>query len=197
LNRKILGLSEPDKIQAASAELDGAARCAPDRSWLRSRILNGRKPVTARGAAVLDEALDAGGEVVAAADAEMASRSPRDMELVRRHLEDTIAAGAMSAAELDDWQHAMMRYGYRTREVPSPVLLDDLTGDLADLEAAVIRNAAGEAVETLGELSVVRIGNDAADLRRRVFRPGADEDGHLDKFAIPTGHGLEAVNSGQ
>ena len=26
------------------------------------------------------------------------------MELVGRHLEDTIAAGAMSAAELDDWQ---------------------------------------------------------------------------------------------
>jgi hypothetical protein len=111
--------------------------------------LNGRKPVTARVAAVLDEALDAGGEVVAAADAEMASRSPRDMELVRRHLEDTIAAGAMSAAELDDWQHAMMRYGYRTRDVPSPVLLDDLTGDLADLEAAITRHRSASALPRL------------------------------------------------
>lgn len=91
-------------------------------------------------AAVLDDALGAAGEIVAAAEAEMASRLPRDMELTRRHLEDTISAGAMSAAELDDWQHAMMRYGYRTRDAPSPVLLDDLTGDLADLEAAITRH---------------------------------------------------------
>ena len=100
-------------------------------------------------AAVLDQALDAGGEIVAAGDAEMASRPPRDMELVRRHLEDTIAVGAMSAAELDDWQHAMMRYGYRTRDVPSPVLLDDLTGDLADLEAAITSHRSASALPRL------------------------------------------------
>jgi hypothetical protein len=47
---------------------------------------------------LLDDALDAAGEIVAAAEAEMASRLPRDMELTRRHLEDTISAGAMSAA---------------------------------------------------------------------------------------------------
>jgi len=60
-------------------------------------MLNGRKPVTARVAAVLDEALEAGGEIVAAAEAEMASHPPKDMELTRRHLEDTISADAMSA----------------------------------------------------------------------------------------------------
>src|ERR1017187_5063218 len=104
--------------------LRALAAAAPYDAGALSRILNGRKPVTAHVPAVLDDALDAAGEIVAAAEAEMASRLPRDMELTRRHLEDTISAGAMSAAELDDWQRAMMRYGYRTRDVPSPALLD-------------------------------------------------------------------------
>jgi hypothetical protein len=51
-------------------------------------------------AATLDDAFDAAGEIVPAAEAEMASRLSRDMELTRRHQEDTISAGAMSAAEL-------------------------------------------------------------------------------------------------
>ncbi|MGO9190408.1 MAG: helix-turn-helix domain-containing protein [Streptosporangiaceae bacterium] len=129
--------------------LRALATAAPYDAGALSRILNGRKPVTAHVAAVLDDALDAAGEIVAAAEAEMASRLPRDMELTRRHLEDTISAGAMSAAELDDWQQAMMRYGYRTRDVPSPVLLDDLTGDLADLEAAITRHRSASALRRL------------------------------------------------
>jgi len=126
--------------------LRALAKAAPYDAGALSRILNGRKPVTARVAAVLD---DAAGEIVAVAEVEMASRLPRDMELTRRHLEDTISAGAMSAAELDDWQHAMMRYGYRTRDVPSPVLLNDLTGDLADLEAAITRHRSASALPRL------------------------------------------------
>ena len=124
-------------------------RRRPTTPELSRWILNGRKPVTAHVAAVLDDALDAAGEIVAAAEAEMASRLPRDMELTRRHLEETISAGAMSAAELDDWQRAMMRYGYRTRDVPSPALLDDLTGDLADLEAAITRHRSASALPRL------------------------------------------------
>src|ERR1035441_7299958 len=54
-------------------------RRRPTTPELSRWILNGRKPVTAHVAAVLDDALDAAGEIVAAAEAEMASRLPRDM----------------------------------------------------------------------------------------------------------------------
>jgi hypothetical protein len=154
--------------------LRALAAVAPYDAGALSRILNGRKPVTARVAAVLDEALDAGGEIVAAADAEMASRPRRDMELVRRHLEDTIAVGAMSTAELDDWQHAMMRYGYLTRDVPSPVLLNDLIGDLADLKAAIARHRSASALSRLAGVAAGMAGMMLLTLIKTVHRAGGD-----------------------
>ncbi len=109
--------------------LDGKRRCPP---WIARR---------------LDEILGAGGELAAAAAA--APEPPADAEKIRRALEDALADGMMSTGLLDDWDASVTRYGYRTRDTPSPVLLADLTADLADLRLAITRHRSASALPRL------------------------------------------------
>jgi tetratricopeptide (TPR) repeat protein len=55
----------------------------------------------------------------------------------------------MSAGLLDDWDASAGRYGYRTRDTPSPLLLADLTADLADLRLAISRHRSASALPRL------------------------------------------------
>lgn len=72
-----------------------------------------------------------------------------DAEMIRRALEDALTDGMMSAGLLDDWDAVVTRYGYRTRDTPSPLLLADLTADLAELRLAISRHRSASALPRL------------------------------------------------
>lgn len=112
-----------------------------------SKIIAGQRRCPPYLANLLDDALGAGGTVIAAAAD--APEPPPDAEKVRRALEDALADGMMSADLLDDWDASVTRYGYRTRDTPSPVLLADLTADLADLRLAITRHRSASALPRL------------------------------------------------
>ncbi|HEY2270558.1 MAG TPA: hypothetical protein VGI96_48635 [Streptosporangiaceae bacterium] len=112
-----------------------------------SRIIDGKRPCPPYLARAIDDALDAGGQVRTAATA--APGPLPDTEKVRRSLEDALASGQMSPAMLADWEESADRYGYRTRDTPSPVLLADLIADIADLRLAAERHRSASALPRL------------------------------------------------
>jgi tetratricopeptide (TPR) repeat protein len=123
-----------------------AARVSYDQGGL-SKIIAGHRRCPPDLARLIDRELDAGGEVIAAS-AE-AHEPPPDAERVRRALEDALADGAASGAVLDDWDASVDRYGARTRDTASPVLLADLTADLAELRLAIGRHRSASALPRL------------------------------------------------
>ncbi|MDX6343003.1 MAG: hypothetical protein QOH87_3141 [Trebonia sp.] len=123
-----------------------AAQVKYDQGGL-SKVIAGQRRCPPYLAKLIDEVLDADGHVIAAA-AE-APEPPADAEKIRRALEDALADGAMPVAMLDDWDSAVDQYGYRTRDTPSPVLLADLTADLAELRLAMGRHRSASALPRL------------------------------------------------
>ena len=112
-----------------------------------SKIIAGQRRCPPALARLIDSALDAGGTVAEAAA--RAPEPPADAERVRRSLEDALADGMMSPGLLDDWDASTTAYGYRTRDTPSPLLLADLTADLADLRLAIARHRSASALRRL------------------------------------------------
>jgi tetratricopeptide (TPR) repeat protein len=112
-----------------------------------SRIIDGKRRCPPYLAKAIDDALEAGGEIRSAAAAAPAPLP--DTEKVRRSLEDALAGGQMSPAVLADWEASAERYGYRTRDTASPVLLADLSADLADLKLAIERHRSASALPRL------------------------------------------------
>lgn len=119
-----------------------------------SKIIAGQRRCPPYLANLIDDALSASGAVIAAAAD--APEPPADAEKVRRALEDALADGMMSPGLLDDWDASVTRYGYRTRDTPSPVLLADLTADIADLRLAMTRHRSASALPRLA-LSAARM----------------------------------------
>ena len=78
-----------------------------------SKALRGVKPCGSRLARDIDDALAAGGEIIAASAAAEAPGPPAQAEKIRQALEDALADGAMAAALLDDWDSTVDQYGYR------------------------------------------------------------------------------------
>lgn len=123
-----------------------AAQVSYDQGGL-SKIIAGQRRCPPYLARLIDDALDAGGTV-----AEAAARAPEpapDAERIRRALEDALADGMMSEDMLGDWGASVARYGYRTRDTPSPLLLADLTADLSDLRLAITRHRSASALPLL------------------------------------------------
>jgi tetratricopeptide (TPR) repeat protein len=112
-----------------------------------SKILRGLQSCPPYLARAMDDALGAGGAITAAAA--RAPAPPPDTEKARRALEAALAGGMMSAGLLAGWEASADRYGYRTRDTPSPVLLADLTGDLQDLRLAMERHRSASALPRL------------------------------------------------
>ena len=112
-----------------------------------SKIISGQRQCPPYLARAIDSALGAEGAVIAAASASPAPLP--DAEKMRRALEGALADGMMSPALLDDWDAAVTRYGYRTRDTPSPLLFADLTADLADLRLAITRHRSASALPRL------------------------------------------------
>jgi tetratricopeptide (TPR) repeat protein len=72
-----------------------------------------------------------------------------DVEALRQGLNDTLGAGAMSEATLEDWERTVVRYGRATRDRPAGVLLADLAADLAELRQALTRCRSASGLRTL------------------------------------------------
>jgi tetratricopeptide (TPR) repeat protein len=127
--------------------LRGLAAQIPYDSGGLSKIITGERRCPPHVARRIDELLGAGGQVTAAA---AASPEPApSAEKTRRSLEEALADGMMSAGLLDDWDSAVLTYGFRTRDTPSPVLLADLTADIADLRLAITRHRSASALPRL------------------------------------------------
>lgn len=125
----------------------GLAGMVPYNAGGMSKILSGSRRCPPGVAARIDDILDAHGDIKRAAAA--APESPPGAEKTRHALEDALAAGAAPAAVLDGWDDLVTRHGYRTRDTPSPVLLDDLVSDLADLRLAIGRHRSASALSRL------------------------------------------------
>lgn len=95
---------------------------------------NGRRRPTVAIAAALDSALDAGGELVARAAMRADMPVLEQAAALNRGLADTLAAGPMTDAGIDEWQYTVARHGRATRFRPERELLPELLGDFADLQ---------------------------------------------------------------
>lgn len=125
----------------------GLAGMIPYNPGGMSRILSGQRRCPPDVAARIDDLLGADGAIKRAAAA--APEPPPDAERIRRSLEDALSDGAAPPAVLDDWDATVARHGYRTRDTPSPLLLADLTADLADLRLAIGRHRSASALPRL------------------------------------------------
>jgi transcriptional regulator with XRE-family HTH domain len=56
------------------------------------------------------------------------------VELLRRAVNDTVGAGSIPQARLDDWEQVALRHGRATRYRPAGMLLVELTADCAELQ---------------------------------------------------------------
>ncbi|MGH3915680.1 MAG: hypothetical protein ACRDTC_20070 [Pseudonocardiaceae bacterium] len=77
------------------------------------------------------------------------SSEVESIEVVRQRLDDALSEGSMSEASLDDWERLVIRYGRASRDRPAPVLIHDLSGDIAELERALQRHRSASALRRL------------------------------------------------
>lgn len=99
-----------------------------------SDLEHGRRRPTEAIAAALDNALGAGGELVALAAVRADMPVLEQAAALNRGLADTLAAGPMTDAGIDEWEYTVARHGRATRFRPEGELLPELLGDFADLQ---------------------------------------------------------------
>ncbi|WP_405584991.1 helix-turn-helix domain-containing protein [Streptomyces sp. NBC_01190] len=100
---------------------------------LVSDLENGKRKPTPQSAAAVDRALGAQGELTALADA-TSNPTPLDQaDALQRGLHETLAAGPLSDAGLDEVEWTVTRHGRATRYRPESELLPDLIADFSHL----------------------------------------------------------------
>jgi plasmid maintenance system antidote protein VapI len=107
---------------------------------LLSKVLNGHKPITPYLAAKLDRALEADGEIIAAAEPSIKASTTRStnilgnsLESLRQQMNAVFSRGSVSDTTLDDWERTAIRYARATRDRPASLLIADLGRDLHEL----------------------------------------------------------------
>ncbi len=71
------------------------------------------------------------------------------IELLRQGLTDSLGAGTLAGASLDEWERTVTGHGRATRDHPASVLLGDLSADLAELKHALDRYRSASALRRL------------------------------------------------
>jgi tetratricopeptide (TPR) repeat protein len=98
-----------------------------------SDLETGKRQPTATIAAALDQALGAGGELIALADVRPGSSPLDQADALQQGLHEALAAGPMTAVSLEDWEYTVARHGRATRYRPEGDLLPELLADFTDL----------------------------------------------------------------
>ncbi|WNI19959.1 helix-turn-helix domain-containing protein [Actinacidiphila sp. ITFR-21] len=100
-----------------------------------SDLESGKRRPTAAVAEALDNALDAGGELIALAAVSPSLPAGEQAGRLQHAVADALtAAGPMTDAGAEDWEYTVTRHARATRWRPEADLLPDLTADLADLQ---------------------------------------------------------------
>ncbi|MBB4920704.1 helix-turn-helix domain-containing protein [Streptosporangium saharense] len=169
-------------------ELARRASCA--KSYIGD-LESGRRRPSLSVATALDSALRADGELVALAKV-LAPASPNRVEALRLGLIDAVASGPMSDASLDDWDHVVNQHGRATRYRPENELLEELTGDFADLSRFLSKNHSPATrkrmlrtaawMAGLISLTILRMGDHRA--ARRWFRTSCSAATQVDDSSI-------------
>ncbi|MCA1601117.1 MAG: hypothetical protein LC776_05575 [Acidobacteria bacterium] len=71
------------------------------------------------------------------------------IEVVRQCLDDALSEGAMPEASLEDWERSVIRYGCVTRDRPAPILVTELSNDIAELKRVLQRHRSASALRRL------------------------------------------------
>lgn len=98
-----------------------------------SDLENGKRQPTADIAHALDRALGAGGELVALAEQRPGASVLEQVDALQRNLAESLAAGPMTDAGIDEWKFTVARHGRATRYRPERELLGELLADFQDL----------------------------------------------------------------
>ncbi|MER7507106.1 helix-turn-helix transcriptional regulator [Streptomyces lavendulae] len=114
-----------------------------------SDLETGKRQPTATIAAALDQALGAGGELIALADARPGSSPLDQADALQQGLHEALAAGPMTAASLEDWEYTVARHGRATRYRPEGDLLPELLADFSDLRLLLARPQAARTKKQL------------------------------------------------
>ncbi|WUH90282.1 helix-turn-helix domain-containing protein [Streptomyces sp. NBC_00433] len=122
------------RLRGARSIRDVSALSAVSKTQISYLESGGRAP-SGTVAAALDQALGAGGELIALAalDPQQAAGEQAD----RLHwgiAESLAAAGPMTDAGVEDWEYTVARHGKATRWRPETDLLHELLADTADLQ---------------------------------------------------------------
>ena len=158
--RKMVGLSQEqlaDRLQVERSTVGRWERNETDpQPWMRPKI--------ARELGLSEDDLDAlfVPDLVAGKHDVWNSRPgvvvpelPRDgdeIELLRLGINDALTGGNASAANLDDWEMTVARYGRATRDRPATLLLEDLTTDIGELAHVLSRYRSASALRRLARV---------------------------------------------
>ena len=99
-----------------------------------ARILTGQRPCSQQVAELIDNVLNAQGQVIAAAGI---AAAPHSADRACRTLNAALRRQDEPAREVTDWAQAMADFGQRGRCDPPPLLLGPLTSTLRPLSASI------------------------------------------------------------
>lgn len=117
--------------------LRAAADVAHVSKSLIDGLEKGQKRPTRETAAILDAALGGNGLLVQLADSPPGTPAVEQAAALQRGLADTLAAGPVTDATLDEWEWTVQRHGRATRYRPEAELLSELLPDVAALQRAL------------------------------------------------------------
>ncbi|MGW6603116.1 helix-turn-helix domain-containing protein [Streptomyces sp. NPDC055036] len=134
-------------------------------------------------AAALDQALGAGGELIAAADARPGASPLERADALQRGVHEALASGPMTDATLDEWDYTVARHGRATRYRAEADLLNDLLDNFQDLRILLARryppharkrlHVAAARMSGLMALTMLKLGDDRSQGWWRTGRAAA------------------------
>ncbi|MFK0049988.1 helix-turn-helix domain-containing protein [Streptomyces sp. NPDC090741] len=120
------------RLRGSRSVRDVARLAACGKTYV-SDLETGKRQPTQAIAAALDQALGARGELIALADVRPGSSPLDQADALQQGLHQTLAAGPLTDASLDEWDYTVGRHGRATRYRPEAELLPELLADFTDL----------------------------------------------------------------
>jgi transcriptional regulator with XRE-family HTH domain len=161
------------------------ARLANCGKTVVSDLETGRRQPTVAMAEALDDALEAGGQLIALAAAPPGTPAALRAAQLQAGFADQLSAGEVTTVSLEEWEFTIARHGRATRYRPEGELLDDLLSDFSDLRALLAHRqapqtrrrllAACASLSGLLALTLLRLGDPGARAWWRTGRAAATQ----------------------